>query len=86
MKKQDAIQTNFKLRITFLTIGGNKIARRAFIDNIIIGDYTFCYRGTSKLFFRFYETLCLGRIPLFIDTDCKLPFDDTIDWKVSVYG
>ncbi len=30
---------------------------------------------------RFYETLCLGRIPIFIDTDCLLPFQDQIDYK-----
>ena len=30
---------------------------------------------------RFYESLCLGRIPLFIDTDCKLPFEDQINWS-----
>ena len=30
---------------------------------------------------RFYETLCLGRIPIFIDTDCLLPFQDEIDYK-----
>ena len=83
LKKQDSIQTNFKLRSTFApgTIGGSKIARRAFIDNIIGSDYTFCYRGAANYSLRFYETLCLGRIPLFIDTDCKLPFDDTIDWE-----
>ena len=23
----------------------------------------------------------MGRIPLFIDTDCVLPFEDEIDWK-----
>jgi Exostosin family. len=30
---------------------------------------------------RLYETLCLGRIPLFINTDCVLPFENNIDWK-----
>ena len=33
---------------------------------------------------RFYETLCLGRIPLLINTNCVLPFDDKIDWRSIV--
>ena len=30
---------------------------------------------------RFYEALSLGRIPVFIDTDCLLPWHDQIDYK-----
>ncbi len=30
---------------------------------------------------RFYQTLAAGRIPILIDTDIKLPFEDKIDWK-----
>ena len=44
-------------------------------------DYTFCYRGAANYSLRFYESLCLGRIPLFINTDCKLPFEDQINWR-----
>jgi len=28
-----------------------------------------------------YETLSFGRIPIFINTDCVLPYDFAIDWK-----
>ena len=55
--------------------------RNEFINNIISSDYTLCFRGSGNYSLRFYETLCLGRIPLFIDTDCKLPFQNEIDWK-----
>ena len=77
------IDTNFNIRDSFAfgTVGGNKRARTEYINNIIHSDYTFCYRGAANYSLRFYETLCLGRIPLFIDTDCKLPFEDQINWQ-----
>jgi hypothetical protein len=28
-----------------------------------------------------YEALALGRIPVFVDPDCILPFHDRIDWR-----
>jgi len=34
-----------------------------------------------ELSYRLYEALCCGRIPVFIDTDCVLPYDFMIDWK-----
>ena len=34
---------------------------------------------------RLYETLCLGRIPLLINTDCILPFENIIDWKLCLW-
>ena len=39
------------------------------------------FRGTGNFSMRFYETLCLGRIPIFVDTDCVLPYDFSLDWK-----
>jgi hypothetical protein len=33
-----------------------------------------------------YETLCLGRIPLIIDTDCVVPFAALNEWsKLAVW-
>lgn len=52
-----------------------------FINNIKNTDYTVCIRGSGNFSTRFYETLALGRIPLFINTDCMLPFSNQIDWK-----
>ena len=31
-----------------------------------------------------YETLALGRIPVFINTDCTLPFSNIIEWDKHV--
>ena len=51
------------------------------IYSVINSEYTLCYRGAANYSLRFYESLCLGRIPLFINTDCMLPFEDRVHWK-----
>ena len=51
-----------------------------FDRNVLGTDYTVCVRGSGNFSVRLYETLSLGRIPLLIDTDCVLPFEDHIDW------
>lgn len=83
LQSSNKIENNFSIRDTFAigTIGKQTKARNEFINNIISSDYTLCYRGASNYSLRFYETLCLGRIPLFINTDCKLPFEDQINWR-----
>ncbi len=40
-----------------------------------------CPRGKGNYSIRFYETLASGRIPVFINTDCVLPFEEWIDWR-----
>ena len=83
LNKSKKIKTNFNIRSKFAagSLGLNKKSRSEFIKNILSSDYTLCFRGSGNYSLRFYETLCLGRIPLFIDTDCKLPFEDKIDWR-----
>jgi hypothetical protein len=55
--------------------------RREFLENMLRSDYVLCPRGGGNFSHRFYEALICGRIPIFIDTDCVLPYHDTIDWK-----
>ncbi len=54
---------------------------REFFRNMTEADYTLCVRGYGNWSIRFFETLACGRIPVFIDTDCMLPFDGALDWK-----
>jgi hypothetical protein len=54
--------------------------RREFLENLIESDYGVCVRGKGNYSFRLYEVLAAGRIPLFIDTKCVLPYEDEIDW------
>lgn len=44
-------------------------------------DYIMCARGAGNFSYRFYEVMCSGRIPLFVDTDCLLPHDRWINWR-----
>ncbi len=52
-----------------------------FYNNIRNTDYTVAIRGGGNFSVRIYETLANGRIPLFINTDCVLPFDNQVNWK-----
>jgi hypothetical protein len=53
---------------------------REFYENIDKTDYTLCVRGGGNFSKRFYETLAMGRIPLLLDTDCPLPFEQELPW------
>ncbi len=59
----------------------NASFREEYVKNIINTDYTICVRGFGNNSMRFFEALCCGRIPVFVNTDCVLPFDFVIDWK-----
>jgi len=56
-------------------------ARDEFCRNLINTDYMLCARGMGNWSIRLYETFAFSRIPLFIDTECVLPFDFEIDYK-----
>lgn len=51
-----------------------------FYENIAASDYTICVRGGGNFSVRLYETLAMGRIPIYIDTDGLLPLAHTIPW------
>ena len=55
--------------------------RRQYMENMLRNNYTLCVRGAGNFSYRFYETLSIGRVPLFINTRCVLPFDDRVDWS-----
>lgn len=56
-------------------------ARRVYVRNMVDSDYVLCVRGIGNFSYRLYETLSLGRIPIFVDTDSVLPLDFDIDWR-----
>jgi len=58
--------------------------RREYVENMIDSDYVVCVRGGGNFSHRFYEALCCGRVPIVIDTDCVLPFEEAIDWRSLV--
>lgn len=81
------IKSNFLLRIKYRAGYQPKVkdpfhpTRIEFIKNILESDYTICMRGAGNFSVRYYETLSLGRIPIFINSDCILPLDEVIDYK-----
>jgi Exostosin family len=85
LQKSSLVDTNFVLRQQAGLVGQNsddaKLYRYAFVKNMLNSDYILCCRGSGNHSNRLYETLCCGRIPIFVDTDCVLPLDFDIDWK-----
>ena len=60
-------------------------ARRQYIDNILKSDLSLAVRGDANISCRFYEILSLGRVPLFVDTDCVLPMENVVDYKKFIF-
>ncbi|MBI2618390.1 exostosin family protein [Candidatus Kaiserbacteria bacterium] len=86
LEQSPLIETRFLYRKSF---SGNiktaekntDILREEFVENIINSDYTLCIRGDANQSTRFFETLSLGRIPIFVDTDMALPLTDIINYR-----
>lgn len=87
------LNTNFVVREHFFghlslksTNGFNALqrARDEYVRNLVNSDYVLCARGAGNFSYRLYETLNCGRIPVFVDTDCVLPYDSIIPWKESM--
>jgi hypothetical protein len=85
LEKSSRVKTNFVYRQHYRA-GAIEQAERErtsleYYDNIRNSDYVVCVRGGGNFSVRLYETLMMGRIPVFVNTDCLLPFPDQIDWK-----
>jgi len=87
LQRSHRVKSNFILRTksVYLTKDSNyKLRNRArgeFIDTLIGSDYQLCVRGSANYSHRLWETLCAGRIPIFLDTDCVLPFEEHVNWS-----
>ncbi|MGO3183452.1 MAG: exostosin domain-containing protein [Aequorivita sp.] len=88
IQKSKAVVSNFILRKKYRAgVTKNKDTHQTtleFYDNLKDSDYVVCVRGAGNFSIRFYEALAMGRIPVFINTDCALPFDEELDWKKHV--
>jgi len=91
LSRSELVETNFVVRDLFW--GGvlstdKKSAqdlfqkvRQDYVHNMLDSDYALCVRGAGNFSWRFYEAMSCGRVPLFIDTDCGLPYDWLINWS-----
>jgi hypothetical protein len=57
-----------------------KKSKELFYNNILENLFTLCVRGWGNYSYRFCQTICLGRIPILIDTDCCLPYEEIFDY------
>jgi len=90
IQKDNNVRANFDVKGGFYgrsvdsskTVGASekKAARSGYVQNMKSSDYILCVRGAGNFSIRFYETLSLGRIPVYIDTGAPLPFERKIDW------
>jgi hypothetical protein len=83
--RHSRVDANFVVRSKYRAgareAGADHPTVREFFDNVLGSDYTVCVRGYGNWSIRLYETLACGRIPVLIDTNCVLPFDDIVDWR-----
>ncbi|WP_340203175.1 exostosin family protein [Ascidiimonas sp. W6] len=88
IKKASDLEANFIERKKYRAGASDELTKKQttqeFYQNMVDSDYVICVRGGGNFSVRFYETLAMGRIPIFINTDCLLPFEDEIDWKKHV--
>ena len=83
LSKDTRIKTNFLIRESFFgSTNGDKItARNEYINNMISSLYCLVVRGEGNYSYRLYEVMSCGRIPVFINTNCVLPYDWLIPYK-----
>lgn len=80
------VKTLFILRKTFSgalqTIEVSPVQARAdFLHSMKDTDFVLAPKGDGNYSNRFLEALAMGRIPVLIDTDVVLPFEETIDYS-----
>lgn len=82
IKNDDRFVSNFIIRNEFW--GGKphdtEIVKN-FQDNMQSSHFNVCNRGAGNFSMRFYQTLSCGRIPILLNTDMLLPYEDEIDWN-----
>lgn len=84
--KNKSIISRFKLRKFYSgnikSIEGDmESIRNEYINNVLDSDFTLSPKGDGNYSLRFYETLALGRIPILLNTDMKLPLDGIINYN-----
>ena len=55
-----------------------------YFRNIDDNHFTLCFNGAGNFSFRFYEVLARGRIPILLNTDNILPFEEEIDYSKHI--
>ena len=84
LKKNPMFRTDFlyrkKYRAGAKSPEDRRKVKKEFYMNIRQNHFTICYRGQGNFSVRLYETLAMGRIPILIDSDFRLPLP-WLDWQ-----
>lgn len=84
LEKTRLVNTNFihrkRYRAGAKTKEEREITTLEFYKNIKNNPYTICIRGVGNFSVRLYEVLAMGRIPLIVETDNKLPLH-WLNWE-----
>jgi hypothetical protein len=83
LMREKGVTTKFLIRSGFWAseVRDKRQARKEYASNMLSAEYTLVIRGAGNFSYRLYEAMSCGRIPVFINTDCVLPFPEFIDWK-----
>ena len=77
-------ETNYVIRTKYRagaqTAESREQTTREYYSNQAQSDLIICVRGVGNFSTRFFETLAMGRIPVFIDTDSPLPDISPLSW------
>lgn len=84
LTRDPRIDSNFKLtnknKSYYCQDEANRVLLEdLFVENTSKSDYVLCVRGTGNYSGRFYMALNAGRIPVVIDTDLVIPFEDKLN-------
>lgn len=88
LSRSNNIATNFILRKLYRAGVKNEEEKQKtsleFFKNIESNLYTVCMRGAGNFSVRLYETLIMGRIPVLVASDAKLPLENFINWQEHI--
>jgi hypothetical protein len=84
LSDDDRLDTNFKINDMFFYHHSDEQQRQKideYVDLMCNTHYVLAPRGCGNYSMRLYETLSISRIPIMIDTNQFLPFEDKIPWN-----
>lgn len=84
IKKDLRIDSNFTVHNNYFYHHSDDFKlkmRQKYIDSICNTQYVLAFRGCGNYSIRLFEALSAGRIPLMLDTNQYLPFENFIKWR-----
>lgn len=82
LQDDELVNRNFIIRSKFWAgMPHNAEVKKHFWDCIQSCPFAACPRGGGNWSMRFYQVMSAGRIPVLVDTNVDLPFENEINWK-----